>query len=428
MLFSNTIIPILAAVPVISAIKFEPAHAKRAGLSHRDIAADLRRSDSPVAARNQNKRLVRKAKNKKRSCQAKFSASSTAASTASQTATGTASATAASASSTGSSNGTNSAATSSSWSLVEEWSGSNFFDNWSFWSYTDPTHGTVDYQSASDAWSSGLVAINSDNRAVMSVDTTEVVSTARKSVRIHGNKVFTGGLVIMDAYHMPVGCGTWPAWWQNGPNWPEGGEIDILEGVNAFDQNQVSLHTGVGCTMPNNIQDNMTATLTTGDYDSYDCSATDTSNQGCGARDETSDNSYGASFNSNKGGVYAMRWSKAGIAVWFFQRGSIPSDIDSNTPDPSSWGTPVANFVSDSCNPYQFFYDHFNIFDTTLCGDWAGADSVWNYAGYAGQSESCAASTGYSTCADYVLNKGSAFTEAYWEVASVKYFNSTTEV
>ena len=42
---------------------------------------------------------------------------------------------------------------------------------------------------------------------------------------------------------MPTGCGTWPAFWANGPNWPAGGEIDILEGVNGFTQNQVSLRS-----------------------------------------------------------------------------------------------------------------------------------------------------------------------------------------
>jgi hypothetical protein len=44
----------------------------------------------------------------------------------------------------------------------------------------------------------------------MKVDTTEQVSNGRKSVRIHGNLIYTGGLVIMDALHMPTGCGTWP--------------------------------------------------------------------------------------------------------------------------------------------------------------------------------------------------------------------------
>lgn len=460
-----------------------PAHAKRAAVANRDLGSFklVRSEDAVLAGRNKGKRLVRK---KKRStCQAKVNitsssidsgtspietASATFASMAyasasepasnlltytsseSESATETASAIATNAignmenwaggsASASSSNvettftssaspAAQTAASSSSWSLVEEWSGSTFFDNWSFWDYSDPTHGTVDYVSASDAWNEGLISINAAGHAIMSVDTTEVVSGSRKSVRIHGNKVWTGGMVIMDAYHMPTGCGTWPAWWQNGPNWPEGGEIDILEGVNDFTQNQVSLHTGVGCTIPTDTNDHQLATLTTGSYDSYDCSSADTSNQGCGARDETNDNSYGSAFNSINGGVYAMRWDKAGIAVWFFQRSDIPSDITNNSPDPSTWGTPVANFSSVSCSPYEFFYDHFNIFDTTLCGDWAGADGVWNYAGYAGQDQSCAAITGYSTCSDYVLNKGSAFTEAFWEVAYVKYFNSTTEV
>ncbi len=121
-------------------------------------------------------------------------------------------------------------------------------------------------------------------------------------------------------------------------------------------------------------------------------------------------------------------WTKTGIQVYWFPRSSIPSDITNEQPDPSKWGTPVANFPSTYCSIYEFFYDHYNIFDTTLCGDWAGADGVWNYAGYAGQSQSCASMTGYSTCSDYVLNSGSSFSQAYWEIASVKYFNSTTLV
>lgn len=59
--------------------------------------------------------------------------------------------------------------------------------------------------------------------------------------------------------------------------------------------------------------------------------------------------------------IFAVRWDKSGIAAWFFQRNDIPSDITNNSPDPSTWGTPVAYFASDSCDPYEFFYDHFNI-------------------------------------------------------------------
>ena len=77
---------------------------------------------------------------------------------------------------------------------------------------------------------------------------------------------------------------------------------------------------------------------------------------------------------------------------------------------------------------YQFFTENFNIFTNTFCGDWSGADSVWNSAGYAGQTESCASKTGYATCSDYVLNKGSAFTEAYWEVSHILIWTHVSKV
>ena len=75
-----------------------------------------------------------------------------------------------------------------------------------------------------------LVSINSDGNAVMKVETTPQVQNTRQSIRITTQFTFTGGLVIMDSVHMPTGCGTWPAFWTNGPNWPLNGEIDIVEG------------------------------------------------------------------------------------------------------------------------------------------------------------------------------------------------------
>lgn len=195
--------------------------------------------------------------------------------------------------------------------------GSNFFDSWNFWSWDDPTHGTVDYVDAATAWNEGLVSINSAGNAIMKVDTTEQVSGGRKAVRIHANKVWTGGMVLMDAVHMPSGCGMWPAWWSNGPNWPNGGEIDILEGVNAFTENQVSLHTGDGCTMPNSMSGTQSGQLTTGSFDSYNCASYATSNQGCGVRAVGDETSYGSGFNSVGGGVYARESSsRYGCYPW----------------------------------------------------------------------------------------------------------------
>jgi beta-glucanase (GH16 family) len=48
---------------------------------------------------------------------------------------------------------------------------------------------------------------------------------------------------------MPVGPGTWPAYWFLGPDWPDNGEADILEGIGGNTQNTITLHTGDGCTM-----------------------------------------------------------------------------------------------------------------------------------------------------------------------------------
>ncbi|KAL7414259.1 concanavalin A-like lectin/glucanase domain-containing protein [Mrakia frigida] len=308
----------------------------------------------------------------------------------------------------------------SPWALDLEASGDTFFDSWDFWNYDDPTHGTVDYQDAATSWAEGLVAINPEGNAIMAVDQTPQIGDSvrgRKSVRIHSKYVFNGGLIILDAVHMPVGCGTWPAFWANGPNWPNGGEIDILEGVNGFTQNQVSLHTGDGCTIPTDF--GASSTLTSGNFDSYNCASYATSNQGCGMR-STTPNNYGPDFNANGGGVYAMKWDSTGISIFFFPREAIPADITANQPLPSTWGTPQANFPSTSCDPYTFFTDNFAIFDTTFCGDWAG--NTWQDSGYAGQTTSCAAKTGYSTCDSYVRNNGAAFVDAYWEVSSVKYY------
>lgn len=127
-----------------------------------------------------------------------------------------------------------------------------------------------------------------------------------------------------------------------------------------------------------------------------------------------------------------MLWGKQGVTVWWFPRSQIPSDITNKQPDHLSWPTPQAHFPADNCDPYQSYggmgSNMYSIFTNTFCGDWAGASGIWNYGGFAGQEQSCAAKTGYSTCDEYVRNMGSAFHDAYWEVASIQYYNSTQYV
>ena len=88
-------------------------------------------------------------------------------------------------------------------------------------------------------------------------------------------------------------------------NWPYGGEIDIMEGIN--NQNWVNhygFHTGGTCSMTGGTQ--------SGEIDVYDCNVYDDGNSGCGGW-ATVDGTYGDDMNSYGGGVYAMDWRSTGI-------------------------------------------------------------------------------------------------------------------
>ncbi|KAF8446147.1 glycoside hydrolase family 16 protein [Boletus edulis BED1] len=312
---------------------------------------------------------------------------------------------------------------SSPWKPIATYSGSTFFDGWSFWDAADPTHGTVQYVDQPTAQSAGLIETNQAGNAVMRVETTPTVQNNRMSVRITTDLSFTEGLVILDAVHMPTGCGTWPAFWTDGPNWPNNGEIDIVEGVNNYTNNQATIHTGVGCSIStsNSTLLGITGSIVGG----TDCSASQSNNEGCGIR-SSRNTSFGSGFNTVGGGVYAMYWvNDVGIKIWYFQRGSIPNDITAGAPEPQTWTTPMAFWPnSNSCNIANMFKNNTVVFDTTLCGDWA--EGVWGATGVPGQSVSCQQQTGFATCAQFVQASGSSFKEAYWEVSSVKIYKDTS--
>lgn len=136
-----------------------------------------------------------------------------------------------------------------------------------------------------------------ENSAILRVDTSnEDASTGRRSVRVESKKTYESGLFIFDIMHSPYGCGTWPALWlSDASNWPENGEIDIVEASNAASTgNQVTLHTTDGCSMDvKRKQEGSTL--------ESDCYNATNGNAGCGVKGETS--SYGEKFNDNGGGV-----------------------------------------------------------------------------------------------------------------------------
>ncbi|PSK42536.1 hypothetical protein B9Z65_4450 [Elsinoe australis] len=302
--------------------------------------------------------------------------------------------------------------TSAGWVLKDDYNPSNFFSKFSFWTSEDPTHGFVQYVDQDTATKNGLIK-QRNGGIYMGVDYTNNAPQGRQSVRLTSYaKYNTGTLMLLDLKHMPVGCGTWPAYWTVGPNWPAGGEIDIIEGVHNQAHNAMTLHTSNGCSInPNNV---MTGSIVTNNC--YVNAPGQWDNAGCGTTTPQT-NTYGRGLNKIQGGVYAMAWQKENIRVWFFPRGAIPADITSGSPKPAGWGRPLALF-SGSCNIPQFFKDNQIVFDTTFCGDWAG--NVW--------ADSGCKSDKYPTCESYVQNNPAAFKNAFWQINSLKVYTSTNPV
>ncbi|OAP63931.1 hypothetical protein AYL99_03158 [Fonsecaea erecta] len=294
--------------------------------------------------------------------------------------------------------------------LEDDYSADQFFSMFDFFTDADPTNGYVQYVDQNTAQSGGL--INTNNGAVyMGVDHTNVASgSGRQSVRLTSKKSYTHGLIVLDLSHMPGGiCGTWPAFWTVGPNWPSAGEIDIIEGVNSQASNAMTLHTDSGCSITNNGM--FSGSVATPNCDIK--AAGQAMNAGCSIS-TPNDGTYGTGFNQAQGGVYATEWTSSAISIWFFSRSAIPSDISSGSPDPSNWGQPLASF-SGGCNIDEFFNNNQIVFDTTFCGDWAG--NVWTSDPVCGSKA--------STCESFVQNNPSAFQDAYWSVNSLQVFQST---
>ena len=108
-------------------------------------------------------------------------------------------------------------------------------------------------------------------------------------------------------------CSVWPAIFTKAPNWPVGGEIDFVENVNLRTNNQYSLHTTQGCQHPANSSSSSNNNPTeSGTLISTDCFNATANNEGCVVQD-ASTNSFGAGFNDNGGGVYAMLWDATGM-------------------------------------------------------------------------------------------------------------------
>ncbi|KAJ7776304.1 glycoside hydrolase family 16 protein [Mycena metata] len=288
--------------------------------------------------------------------------------------------------------------------------GRGFFDAFNFEAIPDPTHGRVNYVDETTARRLNLVSAT-ENTFILRADSTTVLNDSaalgRNSVRIRSNKAYSTHVAVFDIAHMPQGCGTWPAVWETDEaTWPNGGEVDILEGVNDQGTNQVTLHTAPGCTMPATRKQTGTSLL-------LDCDTNANFNAGCGVRVSQA-SSYGPTFNRNGGGWYAIERTNKFISAWFWPRNArdVPLDVQLGglIVETSFWGTPVANFPNIDCDLREFFDANNIIINLTFCGDFAGNPSIY------------AASGCPSTCNSYVDANPAEFVDAYFKFNSINVY------
>jgi len=295
-----------------------------------------------------------------------------------------------------------------SYTQSDSLTGTGFLESFSYQAIPDPTNGRVNYVDATTAAENNLTYA-SGNHFVLRADSGSVLNPngpGRNSVRIQSNEQYMTSVMVFNIRHMPQGCGTWPAVWTVGEDWPNNGEIDILEGVNDQGPNQATLHTSAGCTMPASRIEKGNAVLN-------DCNTAVNSNAGCGVKfvDTTS---YGPTFNQYGGGWYALEMTDSAIKVWFWSRSdtTVPSEVSggSTNVDTDNWGEPTAYFpsTSSSCNIASKFGPQNIVINLTFCGDWAG--NVY------------AASGCPSTCVDFVNNNPSAFEDAYFDFEWLKIY------
>ncbi|KAL8707724.1 MAG: hypothetical protein Q9220_007304 [cf. Caloplaca sp. 1 TL-2023] len=304
------------------------------------------------------------------------------------------------------------------YSLVDNYNATTWFSGFQFFDQKDPTNGFVTYKNLQTSAQKGLIAATDSSNNIpavyLGVDSSTKDSTGRASIRVSSKKSYHHGLFVFDIEHAPYGCGVWPAAWllDESQQWPQGGEIDIIEGVNDQTTNQITLHTTANCQIQSS---GFSGKLNTSNCDI--AAPGQDKNAGCAIQHPMpGGEGYGKGFNKVGGGVYATKWDSQDISVWHFPRADIPADLlttagSSSSPDPTKWGTPVAKFAG-NCDIDAHFKNLNIIFNIAFCGDWAGKTFS--------SSSTCAAKA--PSCEQYVQGNPEAFKDAYWLIRSVKVF------
>eukprot|EP00392_Amoebophrya_sp_AT5.2_P001760 g1762.t1 len=256
----------------------------------------------------------------------------------------------------------------------------------------EPTHGSVQYVNEPDLL---FKALPETKQGKLIMDN-KWTGTGYKSFRFESKARFGPGTVILwDAERVPVGHGTWPAYWStDAATWPNAGEIDMMEAVNMDTKMRSTLHTGTRVPAPCHALKCHDAGCP---KQKHECEFNN-SYDGCGG---AWDRVNGKKYNDAGGALHAMSWTKKWVRMWLWERKDIPkgllwSDVSElgKIADGTMEGVYAEwSFENGACDSSEFL-DHYYVINLTLCGDWAG--KVFSYKGKKGPQ----------ACKDYIQNTG----------------------
>jgi hypothetical protein len=352
--------------------------------------------------------------------------------------------------------------------LVERQVGARLFDYYDFLDGPDSlgSAGFNLYLGERRAKELQLAGVDDDGYVILrSTEGDNSTDFMRQSVRLEGRRRWDRGLFVLDVSWMPWGCGVWPAFWlTDEDDWPDHGEIDVVEGVNEQTVAKTALHTRESCSMYAHVPpyaasghwDSATGlpNTWTGVPDLNTTVPADNcwvlaphqwANQGCVAiSDEPG--TIGQPFNERGGGVYVLEWDPANryMKSWVFPADQgIPDNLQAAmdaankapastatfdfevTPDPDEWEKlPYAYFAigeTTGCST-DHFQNHHLIFNLAFCGAVSGNRFLSDCPEAARDflvTDRQGNPDPVATCNAYIASNPKVLDDAYWKVRGV---------
>lgn len=260
-----------------------------------------------------------------------------------------------------------------------DWSahGRGFFDGFSFLT-EDMNHGAAHYLDKGEAMREGVAQAHGSHAILSAGHRDPVYKYKRYSAKIATTRSWNHFLATMRFSHVPYGCGVWPAFFTLAPGrqWPDGGEVDILEYVND-DVSKTSFHCGESCTLSQSAVNKYGGMPDRNDMN-YNCKTQYPDHLGC-APNKWMRSGQGW---ANSPGVLALERTEEYLKVFFLPEGSIPGDLLAGDPRPDSWDhshlISYYPFAASGCSPSVMAAQQL-ILSIGFCGDWAS--KVWGASG-----------------------------------------------